>query len=1849
MAKAKNTFIKSKMNKDLDARVLSTNEYRNAVNVQVSKSEGEQVGSLENVLGNTMVADIGVYTGAVGLECIGQTVDDSNSRAYLFYTNHSGNLINYNSAAKNFIVSLDLQNNSITTLVEGAFLNFSTQNPIYGVNVLENLLFWTDNRNQPRKININNATNVYNYYSTEDQISVAKYNPYTPIELYAESELSVGDYECTMKDISSFYLPNGGKGLIQAPVTVGETQVNLSTLEGDIVQAGGEYGAIGATVSYTTTSNPPEVIPVTGVTVDTFVYNDPVWEITVTGGTLPDLNATTQSIVLNSNPYYDKDYAGDPTYLKDKFVRYGYRFKFDDDEYSLFSTFTQSAFIPKQDGYFMYVEKPEADNVESVNDQDSAFRSTIVSFVENKVDNIKLRIPLPFNNYELKDSLKITSIDLLYKESDGIPVKVIDTIDISTVFGSAAICDVATDNLTPFTSVAVDNVRGGINIGDTVVGSGISTLVTVVSYTPDDENQNPSTSGTIELSSAQTLTEDTALTIGEPEYYTYDYQSKKPFKTLPEKDLIRVYDKIPVRSFAQEVSGNRVIYGNFQNKHTAPASLDYNVAITPKSSFNLNETTIDYTGGGGVFPRGTPIDVDFSGELFAGRVITSTNPGVIIPNGTVVSSTNNNGEGVSVSGNSTFSSGGTATILVNNMNGFIPVGATVSGSGIPVGVTVVSIQSQTQSEASLTVSQLISFSINDLFAFTSSSKTEAVLSLSRDVTLPAGPVTLELSPGGDVQDTTSTIEYPNHSLKTNRNYQVGVVLSDRFGRQSGVILSNNKKLITIGNNKFIGSTVYSPYIEENLDVDEWPGNSIKLLFNKTIATAYNPNLGIPGVYNGDPTSIDYNPLGWYTFKIVVKQTEQEYYNVYLPGIMASYPDNTTLEVGKTSHIVLISDNINKIPRDLSEVGPVQDQFRSSVQLYGRVENSSTEVTEALTNIGLSNLQYYPGRTFDFASTISTVDDLFDYNPQDPPNPNLFPQFYSLESNPYIARINTANKIGQIANVNFNAVSGLIAVTATTDTLQLSSISGIGADIEIGDKVVGAGFPTDLTVAAAYVGPSQGRDGCEVASGITGTTVSVIANTGTPNQIQAGMVLETQSGIPEGTVVLNVTLNGLNNDVTVNNVVDLIAGTLIDFSNPARLIVSSPVSVTLGEEINVYSSESPGIQFLSVYETKPVESLLDIFWETSTTGRIQDINDIITNENPTGTGAGGLSPWNDNPFLESLRGNPGENCLQAPIYLVDNFGARISSNDITSPLVLESVFNQQDPPVNVQTDLVFDPAPFPGPTEQQPVFSFEETTPGSYEYMLKTDNGFSSFIYYGFDEGARNFTLNFSAEVNGLPISITQDMSLGNVSPHIPTSSGNSSSVRPLFAQSNVSTLIVTGGGSNIQIGDDVTTLASYPDQLPAGLTVFGNGFTPPFTPTPNPGYGFGIVNTVSDSLTVEFHSYLDLAVSVYDIITMQIGSIGSIPPRTYIVSKSAIVNGKFTATLSNEVSIAAYSVNGAKVLFTTPATLEVSQNVTVAANQILNTLNLSEIWDDCPVGPLFPGGTDVRAVGTLRAMNGAGWRATDALLPTRSKKDLTFTKLLEIRAAGTTGAAETNFFEFEEPEPTGLFGLSTEGTTNIVNIGYQDSNMPSAVYTVNYEVSDPGDTIQCQVLINTGLQICEIQEWTLHATYKPYNEPYEGRFIFVKVCDPNGFGTWFPEFTFGFNGWYAWRSGSNTAQNSGDFPSWQNLTTNNGGSNIIIDPFIGAPLYDPNFGWTQRYDYLNDTQLPSSTFPFYGLKTSIRQNADTTGGVLWPSGNPAAGRPAPYWELTAGSGTNTPLVPAVENYAWSGTPGFYEQ
>ena len=85
----------------------------------------------------------------------------------------------------------------------------------------------------------------------------------------------------------------------------------------------------------------------------------------------------------------------------------------------------------------------------------------------------------------------------------------------------------------------------------------------------------------------------------------------------------------------------------------------------------------------------------------------------------------------------------------------------------------------------------------------------------------------------------SKVEYPNSSLKQNRNYEVGVVLSDRYGRQSSVILNKPTQ----------SSTIFSPYFDSSLIQKNWPGDSIKMLFNSPIGpTNADQTNGWPGIY-----------------------------------------------------------------------------------------------------------------------------------------------------------------------------------------------------------------------------------------------------------------------------------------------------------------------------------------------------------------------------------------------------------------------------------------------------------------------------------------------------------------------------------------------------------------------------------------------------------------------------------------------------------------------------------------------------------------------------------------------------------------------------------------------------------------------------------------------------------------------------------------------------------------------------------------------------------------------------------------------------------------------------------------
>ena len=516
---------------------------------------------------------------------------------------------------------------------------------------------------------------------------------------------------------------------------------------------------------------------------------------------------------------------------------------------------------------------------------DNAYKSTILNWFENSVENIILKTPMPYSTPALNSSnLLITDIDLLYKESDALAVKVLDTVDISTL----------PNPTTNFPGILWD-----------------------------DEIHGASTTY----------------------YYAYDYASSKPYKTLPSNQTTRVYDKVPIKALAQELIGNRVVYGNYVDKHSSPASIDFSAAVVNKKPYKNN-----------------------------------------------------------------------------------------------------------------------------------------------------------------------FVQYPYHNLKQNRTYQVGFVLSDRYGRQSDVVLSSYDNLDGTS-----GSTVFSPYNSYGDQIDnpiiDWLGDSLNVTIDTVIGTGTSP--GDPGVWNATT-----NPLGWYSYKIVVKQQQQEYYNVYLPGFVNGLPVTSNEDENKASFSVLLSDNINKVPRNLQEVGPTDREYSSSELLYIRVNNPNI-------NNKLNRPYGYPRKDSGW-------------------NKQYFPGFLNQE-------------VLSIATVRDMEIAAIPFVVSAPE----GDYGQVGSDFDNG-------------------------------TGIT-TPVSI-------------------GSIPWG--VSPITQPFYNSDL---NPFALKIDTTYNGKVAADNILIPTVAGGIGAETNASATGSGNVAvntmvpFLSVAETKPVYSLLEIFWETSLQGKINTLNNLINSQ------------------------------------------------------------------------------------------------------------------------------------------------------------------------------------------------------------------------------------------------------------------------------------------------------------------------------------------------------------------------------------------------------------------------------------------------------------------------------------------------------------------------------------------------------------------------------------------------------------------------------------------------------------
>ena len=177
-----NTFTGGKMNKGLDERIIPKGEYRDALNIEVNNSNGAGIGAVENIKGNTNISNYS-FTGDTGMVTIGSIANEATNDIYWMVSGTNFDyVLRYNSDTGATTTSLKD--------TKGRVLKFDSSFLITGINIINNLLFWTDDKNPPRRLNTNKSYATDGF--TEDDISVIVRPPLNAPEIQLRSVTAAG-------------------------------------------------------------------------------------------------------------------------------------------------------------------------------------------------------------------------------------------------------------------------------------------------------------------------------------------------------------------------------------------------------------------------------------------------------------------------------------------------------------------------------------------------------------------------------------------------------------------------------------------------------------------------------------------------------------------------------------------------------------------------------------------------------------------------------------------------------------------------------------------------------------------------------------------------------------------------------------------------------------------------------------------------------------------------------------------------------------------------------------------------------------------------------------------------------------------------------------------------------------------------------------------------------------------------------------------------------------------------------------------------------------------------------------------------------------------------------------------------------------------------------------------------------------------------------------------------------------------------------------------------------------------------------------------------------------------------
>ena len=552
MPEIKNSFLKGKMNKDLDERLVPNGEYRDALNIEVSTSEGSSVGVVKNILGNHRIEDIIPS----GFTCVGSFADEKTNKIYWFVSSYDTDaIIEFNVDLYDVSKHTNIEKPWLTPVIVDkyvgtpkAVLKFTGQ-IITGISVIDNLLLWTDNVNDPRKINIDEFKKGTVDLNTHTQLMFDKgsFNGITLDLITGAVDADGNSIAITPLTYPFSRVKDAGErvwyNIKQLNTLLGVAAVNVGFDSGQHEikhYRGSEYLGVKKIVAFDIPTPAEEsgtyfhaIDDSDDVITDAWEKGDIIFgnDITIdieerhiTVIKLKPLNAP--SVKINHSENVDS-ISTIPNLFETKLPRFSYRYKYRDGEFSPFAPFTHPVFNAKypkdtsvsNDTNIFY-------NKDNAYDIEEPYNKAMV----NSIHSIELTDFITPHTPE-----DVTEIEILYKQEESPIIYSIKTIKHSHKDWHTT-----------------SNHQGkGIDIG---LGKSLE-----------------ATSGTYRA--------EGGLTKGK-----YTVTTENIYAALPANQLLRPWDNVPKKALAQEVTGNRVVYGNYVQNYDLGEDTEVSVSYSDRKT-----------------------------------------------------------------------------------------------------------------------------------------------------------------------------------------------------------------------------------------------------------------------------------------------------------------------------------------------------------------------------------------------------------------------------------------------------------------------------------------------------------------------------------------------------------------------------------------------------------------------------------------------------------------------------------------------------------------------------------------------------------------------------------------------------------------------------------------------------------------------------------------------------------------------------------------------------------------------------------------------------------------------------------------------------------------------------------------------------------------------------------------------------------------------------------------------------------------------------------------------------------------------------------------------------------------